>query len=125
MAVDAGFVQVITEWRAEDPTFVFDISKFKQYYKHVKSIEIVNGIFCLTVVAPAAPLHAHFTNTKKQVHIQTMTIIKKELQLGFPDHKWLNIVEEQCIYCPIYNLMTLLWNHLNCLEMMHVEMSMN
>ena len=74
----ASYVQVISQWKNEETTILFDISKFKNHFKYVKKIEIVNVFFC------DSEEHNHFTNPKKRSAYPSDEIYQEKIRIQVP-----------------------------------------
>ena len=74
----SSYVQVISQWKNEETTILFDISKFKNHFKYVKKIEIVNVLFC------DSDEHNHFTNPKKRSAYPSDEIYQEKIRIQVP-----------------------------------------
>ena len=74
----ASYVQIITKWNEQEPTFTFDISKFKHFFKNVKKIETISVLFC-DVAA-----HQHFDNVPATSAYPSDVVYQEKIEIAVP-----------------------------------------
>ena len=96
----SAFVQIITKWKENDNTFVFDISKFKNYYKSVTKIEIVNLLIC------EDETHAHFEHPKDTGTYPTDEDYQNKIRVSVPRPRTVEHRRRTIYFVPNLNLET-------------------
>ena len=74
----ASYVQIITKWNEQEPSFTFDISKFKHLFKNVKKIETISVLFCENNA------HNHFENLPATSNYPTDVVYQEKIEIAVP-----------------------------------------
>ena len=73
-----SFVQLISEWKPQETTISFDISKIKNYYRNVKKIELASILFC------EEEQHLHFDSAKKTSEYPIQENYQEKISIAVP-----------------------------------------